>query len=118
MRSGGAEDSRNKSLRNNLKNTRKEALRSEGNTRNLVENRFLKKELSTVSNAEKKSSKKWLVNQTIDLELGFRLQKTRLLATKKKSQISVKGASGGGQSEGRNILSKSLAVKKRERVGA
>lgn len=28
--------------------------------------------------------KKRLVNQTIDLELGFRLQKTRLLATKKK----------------------------------
>ena len=71
-----------------------------------------------MSNAEKKSSKKWLVNQTIDLELGFRLQKTRLLATKKKSRISVKGASGGGQSEGRNILSKSLAVKKRERVAA
>lgn len=58
------------------------------------------------------------MNQTIDLKLGFRLQKTRLLATKEKSQISVKGASGGGQSEDRTILSKSLAVKKRERVGA
>lgn len=65
-----------------------------------------------------KKSKKRLVNQTTDLKLGFRLQKTRLLATKEKSQISVKGASGGGQSEDRNILSKSLAVKKRERVGA
>lgn len=37
MRSGGAEDSRNKSLRNNLNNTWKEALRSEGHARNLVE---------------------------------------------------------------------------------
>lgn len=43
-----------------------------------------------MSNAEKKSSKKWLVNQTIDLELGFRLQKTRLLATKKKAKFQLR----------------------------
>lgn len=51
------------------------------NTRNLVGKQIFKE---GAVNKCQMQEKKRLVNQTIDLELGFRLQKTRLLATKKK----------------------------------
>lgn len=62
-----------------------------------MEKRFLKKKLSAVSNAEKRSSQKWLVNLKVDLEseYSFRLQRTRLLrTTEPKTQFQLRSKPG------------------------